>query len=151
MPTTEAKYSVTFKTATGNLFTVRGDDAAEMQDNLAELATTQILTYIASIQEVLLRGTDWQPAPELRVQSTAAITSQKATEAPQETYDDPFAEEDRVEVKKPVAAAETNVTPKCAHGHRVERAGVSKTTGKPYHGYFCPLQNREEECKAVFA
>lgn len=40
--------------------------------------------------------------------------------------------------------------PTCAHGAMVYKSGVSKTSGKPYSGHFCPSSNRAEQCKPVF-
>jgi hypothetical protein len=40
--------------------------------------------------------------------------------------------------------------PSCAHGAMVYKSGVSKTSGKPYSGHFCPSSNRADQCKPVF-
>ena len=39
--------------------------------------------------------------------------------------------------------------PACEHGTRVRRAGYSKTTGKPFAGFWCPLT--PGQCKPVWA
>lgn len=38
-------------------------------------------------------------------------------------------------------------SPTCIHGPRVYRSGVSKTTGKPYAFWSCPLPQSPEQCK----
>ena len=40
--------------------------------------------------------------------------------------------------------------PSCAHGAMVYKSGVSKTSGRPYSGHFCPSSNRADQCKPVF-
>jgi len=40
--------------------------------------------------------------------------------------------------------------PTCRHGAMVYKSGVSKTSGNPYSGHFCPSSNRAEQCKPVF-
>lgn len=40
--------------------------------------------------------------------------------------------------------------PSCRHGAMVYKQGVSKTSGKPYSGHFCPSSNRADQCKPVF-
>lgn len=39
----------------------------------------------------------------------------------------------------------------CAHGAMVWKQGVSKTSGKPYSGFFCPSSDRNNQCKPVFS
>ena len=39
----------------------------------------------------------------------------------------------------------------CRHGAMTFRSGTSKNTGKPYSGYFCPTQDRNDQCPPVFA
>lgn len=39
----------------------------------------------------------------------------------------------------------------CAHGAMVWKQGVSKSTGKPYSGFFCPSSDRNNQCKPVFS
>ena len=38
----------------------------------------------------------------------------------------------------------------CAHGQMVYRAGVAKSTGKPYRLFGCPHPDRAMQCKAIF-
>lgn len=40
--------------------------------------------------------------------------------------------------------------PTCRHGAMVYKQGVSKTSGKPYSGHFCPSSNRADQCKPEF-
>lgn len=43
-------------------------------------------------------------------------------------------------------------TPTCAHGQMIYRSGISRSTGKAYEGYFCPLpyERRAEQCRAQY-
>lgn len=38
----------------------------------------------------------------------------------------------------------------CAHGKMTFRSGVSKSSGKPYQGFFCAAPDRNEQCKPQF-
>jgi hypothetical protein len=42
--------------------------------------------------------------------------------------------------------------PTCAHGQMVHKTGESKTTGKPWAGWFCPLprERKDEQCAVVW-
>ena len=41
-------------------------------------------------------------------------------------------------------------TPPCKHGTRVFKNGTSKKTGKPWKGWMCPIENRDEQCEPIF-
>jgi hypothetical protein len=38
----------------------------------------------------------------------------------------------------------------CSHGEMVFKSGVAKSSGKPYKGFFCPSDDRDEQCKPEF-
>jgi hypothetical protein len=38
----------------------------------------------------------------------------------------------------------------CRHGAMTYREGMGKQSGKPYRAYFCPSQNRADQCDAQF-
>lgn len=42
-------------------------------------------------------------------------------------------------------------SPRCQHGERVFREGVSKKTGKPYKAWYCPNPNRDAQCAPEWA
>ena len=44
----------------------------------------------------------------------------------------------------------STANPYCKHGEMVFKTGTSKTTGKPYTGYTCPNQDRNDQCKPVW-
>ena len=39
----------------------------------------------------------------------------------------------------------------CRHGAMTWREGVSKSSGKPYKGWFCPSRDRNDQCSPEFA
>lgn len=113
---TEAAYSVTFKTPKGNLVTVRGGDADEWVVNLNAAASSGALTVIAQI-EASLAG---QPAPPA-ARPTAAAPSSPAKQADQEL--------------PPGFAGVKCGT--CGAEARFEKEGISSQSGQPYKRYRC--------------
>lgn len=52
--------------------------------------------------------------------------------------------------RPPQQQAPNGETKTCQHGEMVFRSGVSKSSGKPYKGFFCPSSDRNDQCKPQF-
>lgn len=52
--------------------------------------------------------------------------------------------------RPPQQQAPNGETKTCQHGEMVFRSGVSKASGKPYKGFFCPSSDRNDQCKPQF-
>lgn len=128
MSSTEAPFSFTTK-INGDLFTVRGVDAADFARNL-EWATekiNEIVTRVASIQAA------GHAAPAVNT-GTPAATPQ----ATPSQWNAPSA-------PAPSAPA---AGPLCEHGlpAKLIPAGLSKKTGQPYRAFYACGQPRGEQC-----
>jgi len=110
----ESNYSFTVKTPRGNLFTVRGDSAAETAANLDAAASSGLLGKIAGI-EASLAG---QAAPQAPAATAApAVSSASASQELPAAYG----------VKCGTCGADT----------KFEQEGISKNSGLPYKRYSC--------------
>jgi hypothetical protein len=52
--------------------------------------------------------------------------------------------------RPPQQSAPNGESKTCAHGEMTFRSGVSKSSGKPYKGFFCPSQDRNAQCSPQF-
>lgn len=52
--------------------------------------------------------------------------------------------------RPPQQSAPSGETKTCQHGEMVFKSGVSKSSGKPYKGFFCPSNDRNAQCKPEF-
>jgi len=124
------KLQVSYKTPTGDLINIRAQTAEELSVMLE--GVSDYSTQIAATGK-LIQGA-YTAAPLGTTGSTAGIVqSPTSTTAPQSA---------------PSATAGLS-TPTCIHGPRTHRSGVSKTTGKPYAFWSCPLPQGPEQCKPV--
>ena len=122
------KLQVSYKTPTGDLINIRAQTAEELSVMLE--GVSDYSTQIAATGK-LIQGA-YTAAPLGTTGSTAGIVqSPTSTTAPQSA---------------PSATAGLS-TPTCIHGPRTHRSGVSKTTGKPYAFWSCPLPQGPEQCK----
>jgi len=122
------KLQVSYKTPTGDLINIRAQTAEELSVMLE--GVSDYSSQIAATGK-LIQGA-YTAAPLGTTGSTAGIVqSPTSTTAPQSA---------------PSATAGLS-TPTCIHGPRTHRSGVSKTTGKPYAFWSCPLPQGPEQCK----
>jgi len=122
------KLQVSYKTPTGDLINIRAQTAEELSVMLE--GVSDYSTQIAATGK-LIQGA-YTAAPLGTTGSTAGtVQSPTSTTAPQSA---------------PSATAGLS-TPTCIHGPRTHRSGVSKTTGKPYAFWSCPLPQGPEQCK----
>jgi hypothetical protein len=122
------KLQVSYKTPTGDLINIRAQTSEELSVMLE--GVSDYSTQIAATGK-LIQGA-YTAAPLGTTGSTAGIVqSPTSTTAPQSA---------------PSATAGLS-TPTCIHGPRTHRSGVSKTTGKPYAFWSCPLPQGPEQCK----
>lgn len=52
--------------------------------------------------------------------------------------------------RPPQQQAPSGETKTCAHGEMAFKSGVSKSSGKPYKGFFCPSNDRNNQCPPQF-
>jgi hypothetical protein len=122
------KLQVSYKTPTGDLINIRAQTAEELSVMLE--GVSDYSTQIAATGK-LIQGA-YTAAPLGTTGSTAGtVQMPTSTTAPQSA---------------PSATAGLS-TPTCIHGPRTHRSGVSKTTGKPYAFWSCPLPQGPEQCK----
>ena len=122
------KLQVSYKTPTGDLINIRAQTSEELSVMLE--GVSDYSTQIAATGK-LIQGA-YTAAPLGTTGSTAGIVqSPTSTTAPQSA---------------PSVTAGLS-TPTCIHGPRTHRSGVSKTTGKPYAFWSCPLPQGPEQCK----
>jgi hypothetical protein len=122
------KLQVSYKTPTGDLINIRAQTAEELSVMLE--GVSDYSTQIAATGK-LIQGA-YTASPLGTTGSTAGTTQMPtSTTAPQSA---------------PSAMGGLS-TPTCIHGPRTHRSGVSKTTGKPYAFWSCPLPQGPEQCK----
>ena len=122
------KLQVSYKTPSGDLINIRANTSEELSVLLE--GVSDYSTQIAATGK-LIQGA-YTVAPLGTTGSTAGIVqSPTSTTAPQSA---------------PSAMGGLS-TPTCIHGPRTHRSGVSKTTGKPYAFWSCPLPQGPEQCK----
>jgi hypothetical protein len=124
---TEANYSVTFKTPRGNLVTVRGDDSAQFVSNLDDAAKSGALGVIKQIEDTLAgqpkasAAPAAAPAADPAVPATAAAPSNPASQGDQQ-----------LPAGMGEPACET-----CGGPTRFDKEGRSQKSGLPYRRYLC--------------
>jgi hypothetical protein len=133
MSMTEAPYSITFKTPRGNLFTVRGNTARELGDNLNAAPEEGVLALISQI-EATLAG---QPARAATAQERAHAASAAAAAKPAETPATPASQGDQ---ELPAGMGEP-ACETCGGPTRFDKEGLSQKSGKSYRRYLCTANN----------
>lgn len=114
MSTTEARFSVTVRTAGGTLLTGRGDTREDANGVLDALDTDEM--------EARVRRVEARYGPEgYAVQALGATPVTNANPPP--------------------AAVQPGGN-NCPHGGRVFKSGQSKQTGKAWAGWFCPVDDK---------
>lgn len=140
---TEARFSFTTK-VNGDLFTVRGDNFVEFKTNLSDavLGLDPILADIGILQAA------GHAVPVVNVAAPVSNTWEPAAEqrpapswAPQPTTPPPAAQ----------GFGGQGAAPRCLHGERTFRSGVSKATGKAWQAWFCPTpKDTPGQCEPDF-
>jgi hypothetical protein len=119
------KLQVSYKTGSGDMINIRANTADELSVLLEGVGDYAV--QIAATQRLL--GASYTAAPLGTADTTPSIA--------------------------PAAFSPTTqagvVSPTCVHGTRTFRSGVSKTTGKPYAFWSCPLPMGPEQCKPANA
>jgi len=119
------KLQVSYKTGSGDMLHVRANTADELSVLLEGVGDYAV--QIAATNRFL--GASYTAAPLGTADTTPTIA--------------------------PAAFSPTTqagaVSPTCVHGTRIFRSGVSKTTGKPYAFWSCPLPMGPEQCKPANA
>ena len=119
------KLQVSYKTGSGDMINVRANTADELSVLLEGIGDYAV--QIAATNRLL--GASYTAAP-LGTADTTPSTAPAAF--------------------SPTTQAGA-VSPTCVHGTRIFRSGVSKTTGKPYAFWSCPLPMGSEQCKPANA
>lgn len=134
----ESNYSLTVK-VNGDLFTIRGDSAEQFSENLRNVITNNVLSFIGAVQETIAQD-GATPSNAVKVIEQAFAPVQTTSFPP---VDKPF----------PAAPApaykSTPDVPTCIHGPRKWNEGVSKA-GNPYRGWFCQEKDRASQCKPQY-
>lgn len=135
---TEAPYSITFKTPKGNLFTIRGNTAEELNDNLNAAPQKGVLGLISEIENTLAG----QPKASAASRPAAVPAAAPAT---------PDIHPDRL-TDKPIPGGVPGPIPgdqelpagmgspacgTCGGETRFDKEGLSQQSGKPYRRYLC--------------
>lgn len=137
MSMTEAPYSITFKTPKGNLFTIRGNTAEELKDNLNAAPEQKVITLISEIENIL--------AGQPKVSAASRPAAAKAASWPENPTGAAPAEP-----AKPAGAQEDQQLPAgmgnpacgtCGGETRFDKEGISQQSGKPYRRYLCQANN----------
>lgn len=129
---TEAPYSITFKTPKGNLFTIRGNTAEELNDNLNAAPQKGVLGLISEIENTL--------AGQPKV-SAASRPAAPAVQVPSPSGDGAVTVQDG----KIVSQGDQQLPPgmvnpacgTCGVETRFDKEGISQQSGKPYRKYLC--------------
>ena len=129
MSMTEAPYSITFKTPKGNLFTIRGNTAEELNDNLNAAPQKGVLGLISEIENTL--------AGQPKVTAASRPAAAKAAETPAEPAkpaEDQGSQELPPGMGNPACGT-------CGGETRFDKEGISQQSGKPYRRYLCQANN----------
>lgn len=120
----DAKLQFNFKTPNQSLINLYAQDEQEAQEQLEVLG--RLIKDVGEI-EALLGAIErvnavTQPAP----QGASVPAYQQQAQRP------------------------AGDSPICNHGQMEFKEGVSKSSGKPYKGWFCPSSDRNDQCKPQF-
>jgi hypothetical protein len=128
MSSTEAPFSFTTK-INGDLFTVRGVDAADFARNL-EWATDKIAEIVTRVGTIQAAG-----------HATPAVNTQAPAPAPAATPS-------QWNAPSPPPTAPAGDAPLCEHGipAKLIPAGISKKTGKPYRAFYACSMPQGSQC-----
>lgn len=121
------KFQVNFKTPAGSLVNVYADTVidgiAQMQEMLGAIP------IIAEVEQAFSSGAITVPP----IVNRAPVTQAAPQVAP-----------------APAAQAPEASGRMCRHGQMKYMEQISKKTGNPYKGYFCPNTNRADQCDPQF-
>jgi hypothetical protein len=119
---TEANYSVTFKTPKGNLLTVRGDTSLDWVANLEAAGKSGALGLISQI-EASLAGPQANPTRPPVTGGSPATTATAVAHSPQPAQELPAGMGVKCDT--------------CQAPAKFVQEGTSKQSGKPYKRYAC--------------
>ena len=129
---TEKNYVLNVKTQLGTIFTVRGDSADELIENISSVVSAGINDHVGALEELLLGA---KPNAVAQVQASLGAT---------------VIEEKKFTPKAPPASSAPITGGKtCVHGNMVRRTGQGDKG--EWRGFFCPTpKGTEGQCKPVF-
>ena len=118
--------------------TVRGDTFNEFKLNLSEVAdgAALLLDLLAHIKGAA---------------ATLPVVNVDVKSNPFPSNAGPWQQPPVQQYTPPAAPQNGPLGESCRHGQMTFRSGTSKTTGKPYSGYFCPNQDRNDQCPPKFS
>lgn len=125
------RYQANFKTPGGALINVYAESDFELKDQLKAL-TEALAPEIIAAEQALAAVSNVVYTPPASQQQAAAPEPPPFAQPQQGSYSQ----------SSPVAQQHG---PSCQHGAMVYREGTSKS-GAPYKAYFCPSQNRKNQC-----
>lgn len=128
------RYQANFKTPGGALINVYAESDFELKDQLKSLIEALAPDIIAA-ERALTAVSNVTYTPPTSQQPAAPEPPPFAQPQHQESYSQ----------SSPVAQQPQQHGPSCQHGAMIYREGTSKS-GKPYKAYFCPSQDRNNQC-----
>lgn len=153
MTSTEAKYSFTTK-INGDLFTVRGDTAEELNKNLSDAITSETIDYIEAFQEKCVRIP--ASSPQQPIRTPLAVEEVRDAFDGYEVADvkPTYVPQTPPPVRPATPAAVPQTQQGCKHGPMVFKQGLAgpnaKNPGKPYAMWACTAYG-DDQCKPVWA
>jgi hypothetical protein len=143
-PLPEAPLSVNFKVSEAPdspMFTIRAASATELEHLAADAAQhgAAIGRYLVEFRAGLLAGVGVQ-APQAAPAAASAAQPAYQPQPAQPAYQAP---------PRGAQAPQTGATgaaPSCPHGVKEYKTGVNKQ-GRPYKAWFCPSQDKNNQCK----
>lgn len=154
MTSTEAPFSFTRKTPT-DLITVRGNDFGEFTTNLSLVIGDDGVNALVAQLSVAAPAADPFPAALQAAAPIANPVQPVGWGGPPPPANVPVAQPAAGGWGPPVAAGPPPGEVPLCPGHnqpaKFVQGGISKTTGKPYSGFYaCAAPDRDQQCKMPF-
>ena len=131
----EKNITVTVKTKSGSLVTIRGDEPQEFADRVMEASNGSFALAVEAFEELIIGGGN------NAVQTVVDTLGGEVIAQPQGFQPVPPA--------APVAAQPAQQGRVCAHGPMTKRQGTGPYG--PYKAYYCPTpQGTPNQCKAIY-
>lgn len=128
------RYQINIKTPGGTLINLYAESDFELKDQLRSL-TEHLSPDILAAEQVLTAVNNVTYTPPASQQQSPASEPPPFAQPQQGSYSQ----------SSPVAQQPQQHGPSCQHGAMIYREGTSKS-GAPYKAYFCPSQNRKNQC-----
>jgi hypothetical protein len=135
---TDYEFQTSFKTNGGTLINIPAKTPDEAKAKMEHL---QALAPVIAATENVLNGNS-------NAASMAAPPAQQTYQAPPQQAPPPPNDDPWASAPNAASAPAQSGGRQCPHGSYVWKEGVSRSTNKPYKGWFCP--GRGTDCKPDF-